>query len=179
MMIDLTKTIKDGMEVYPGDPEVTLKAIATIEADGYENHLWTTTMHAGTHIDGPKHMLLKQKDMSQYPLDFFIGVGKKVTTNAPYLNQGETILLVETKHLLDKDCVKNNLKSPIRVVVIEGSSPDEAPYEIHQLLFNQGIFIVENATNFELLPLDQCFKTYVIPLKIEADSSPCRLFVEI
>jgi kynurenine formamidase len=179
MIIDLTKTIHDGMAIYPGDPNVTLKTIATIEADGYENHLWTTSMHTGTHIDGPKHMLLNQKDMSQYPLDLFVGLGKKVSLKNPYVNQGETILLIETNDFIDPAWAKNHIKTPIRVVVIEGSSPDESPYEIHNLLLNQGIFIVENAQNFELLPHNQLFKTYVIPLKIEADSSPCRVFVEI
>lgn len=179
MIIDLTKTIKNGLPVYPGDPEVVLNKIATIESDGYENHILTTSMHAGTHIDGPKHMLSNQKDMSDYPLDGFIGFGKKISTLVPYTNQGETLLLIETDGWIDLSWAKRTIKSPIKVIIIEGASPDDIPYDIHHYLFNQGMFIVENAVNFDRLPSNQLFKTYVIPLKIEADSSPCRVFVEI
>jgi kynurenine formamidase len=179
MIIDLTKTIRHGMAVYKGDPEVILTPIATVESNGYENHVLTTSMHVGTHIDGPKHMLLNQKHMSDYPLDLFVGIGKKVSTKTPYVNQGETILLIETDDFIHPFWVENVINSPIRVIVIEQDSPDAYPYEIHHRLFNQGIFIVENATNFKLVPTNKPLKTYVIPLKIEADSSPCRIFVEI
>jgi len=178
MIIDLTKTIEDGMPVYPGDPKVSLTPIAEVEKDGYENHLLMTSMHSGTHIDGPKHFIQNQPYIDTFPLDTFIGKARLIDDIQPYHYEGESILFIHSNGYLSVSFVQSFLNHPIRVIVLEGTSPDEAPYLIHQSLLGAGVFIVENATNFDQLPFNQTFKAYIIPLKIHADSSPCRVFVE-
>ena len=179
MYIDLTKTIQDGMAVYANDPAMSLKKIADVDHEGYHNYELKTSMHVGTHIDGPFHMVKHQPLISEYPLDHFIGLGKKVKLFRDYHYDGEEILFIDTKTYLTKSWIDGVLIYPIRVIVLEIESPDDFPYDIHKMCFDKGVFIVENATNFELLPNNRIFKAFVIPLKIEADSSPCRLFVEI
>jgi kynurenine formamidase len=97
----------------------------------------------------------------------------------PFIYQGETILFIQTNTVLQEELIDFILKHPIKVIVIERESPDEAPYDTHQRLLSAGVFIVENAIHMNQIPLNQPFKAYIIPLNIHADSSPCRVFVEI
>jgi kynurenine formamidase len=57
MIIDLTHLIKDGMPPYPGDTATVLLHSKKFQTDYYNNHQLTINMHAGTHIDGPMHLL--------------------------------------------------------------------------------------------------------------------------
>lgn len=179
MFIDLTRTIHSDMPVYHGDPKVSLKPIASIERDGYANYQLTLSMHVGTHMDGLGHMLEKQPHISTLPFENMVGLGKKIKGNTPFIYENEAFLLIDTVEKLNLEWVQTYLKPPLKGIIIEMDSPDDAPYAIHQDLFHKGIHIIEQATGFHQLPLDTPFKVYVIPLKIEADSSPCRVFVEI
>lgn len=179
MIIDLTRTIYHNMPVYPGDPEVSLKRIASIDAVGYVNYQLNLSMHAGTHIDGLGHMLEHQLNISALPLEHMIGSGKKIKSNTPFIYEAEAFLLIDTTEKLTLEWVQTNLKPPLKGIILEIDSPDDFPYPIHQDLFHKGIHIIEQATGFHQLPFNTPFKVYVIPLKIEADSSPCRVFVEI
>lgn len=179
MYIDLTKTIYDDMPTYKGDPKVSLKQIATIEKDGYTNFEFHTSMHVSTHIDGFGHMKKNMPFIATYALEQFIGLGKKIKADDSYQYEGEEILFVDSNGFLSLEWIKNIVNNPIKAIVIESESPDESPYPIHHLLMEKHVFIVENAVNFDQLPQGRLFKAYIIPLKIEADSSPCRLFVEI
>ena len=179
MILDLTKTIVDQMAVYDGDPEVSLKQIADITRDGYQNSLLTINMHAGTHVDGLAHMLENKPMISEYPLDRFIGLARYVNDNEAYINQGESILVVNMQDsFLNKAFVESIIKTNIQMIVIEKDSVDQPPYDIHKLLFSHGIMIVENAMDIDRLKTLNIFKLYAIPLKIYADASPVRLFVE-
>ncbi|WMT43013.1 cyclase family protein [Paenibacillus sp. D2_2] len=73
MLIDLTHLIQDGMPVYPGDQETSLRQSKHIKQDYYNNHQLDINMHAGTHIDGPMHLLDIQHYLSEFPLEQFIG----------------------------------------------------------------------------------------------------------
>lgn len=179
MYIDLTKTIHDDMKTYPGDPKVTLKQIASIKEDGYNNFLLNTSMHVSTHIDGPWHMIENMPSIASFDLEQFIGLGKKIKASDPYQYEGEEILFIDHNGYLPIELVKSITQNLIKAIVIEGESPDEYPYPIHHHLLEKQIFIVENAIHFDLLPKKRIFKAFIIPLKIESDSSPCRLFVEI
>lgn len=69
--IDLTQPVTENMQVYPGDPQSTLKQIAFIEADGSNDFQVQTGMHVGTHIDAPFHMIQNGKKLHEYPVDHF------------------------------------------------------------------------------------------------------------
>jgi kynurenine formamidase len=56
-VVDLTHPFWEGMPVFPGLPEPSFTAIATVERDGYamtELHLLN---HIGTHVDAPAHQV--------------------------------------------------------------------------------------------------------------------------
>lgn len=179
MIIDLTKPIYHGMAVYPGDPLVELKEVASIEIEGYSNYLFKTSMHAGTHVDGLGHMLEHQPLIGEYPLSDLIGRARKIDAHAKEIPNDVDFLVIKGQTILDLTWVKTHLHKPLKGIVLETDSPDQEPYLVHKHLFQEGIIIVENATNFESLPKHESFNLYIIPLKIEADSSPCRVFVTL
>ncbi|TCT15630.1 putative cyclase [Natranaerovirga pectinivora] len=54
--IDLSCTIENGMPVHPFDSEVKLYQDRFLEKNKYNNSRLETGMHAGTHIDIPRHL---------------------------------------------------------------------------------------------------------------------------
>jgi len=56
MYHDLSHPIETGMQRFPGDPEVSVEPVATVEADGYRVGEITCGTHTGTHIDAPSHV---------------------------------------------------------------------------------------------------------------------------
>lgn len=179
MIIDLTMLIEDGMAVYEGDPEMSLAEINTLEKDGFRNHILTTNMHVGTHIDGLSHMSVIKDDISDIKLEHLIGPAKLVSDQMIYEDDGTEMLLVDMlTDTLNENFLESILKSQVKLIVIEKDSVDKYPYSIHKRLFEKGIRIVENAIGFNRLRGIKSFMLYVIPLKIKADSALCRVFVK-
>lgn len=56
-VVDLSQPIHTGMQVYPGDPEVTLTTVATVVEDGYQVASLHAGSHTGTHLDAPLHSI--------------------------------------------------------------------------------------------------------------------------
>jgi kynurenine formamidase len=54
-VVDLSQPVHTGMQVYPGDPEVTLSTVATLAEDGFQVAEVHAGTHTGTHIDAPLH----------------------------------------------------------------------------------------------------------------------------
>jgi kynurenine formamidase len=180
VLIDLSLVINNELKPYPGDPKIKLEQIASIEKDGFSNYELTINMHAGTHIDGPKHMDGSKKNISDYALDRFHGKARVVNPNEPYQNKGEQIVVIPMKNLmLSEGFIKELIRSKISMIVIDKDSIDQAPYPLHKLLFKNNVFIVENAANLHLLEKYPVFTIFAIPLKIEADSSLVRLFAQV
>ncbi|CCV66438.1 MAG: cyclase family protein [Paracholeplasma sp.] len=180
MLIDLSLVINNELKSYPGDPRVKLQQIASIEKDGFNNYELSINMHAGTHIDGPKHMDGSKKNICDYALDRFHGKARIVNPKEPYQPKGEQIVVIPMKNqTLSEGFIKELIRSKINLIVIDKDSIDEAPYPLHKLLFKNNVFIVENAVNLHLLEKYPSFTIFAIPLKIEADSSLIRLFAQV
>ncbi len=73
-IFDISQTIKSGMPVWPGDPEVRLEWLSQISQGGAVNltaiHMCA---HAGTHLEMPAHFLEKGKNLDELDLDVVIG----------------------------------------------------------------------------------------------------------
>lgn len=70
---DLSIVIKSGMPTYPGDPGVFFKQVKLHERDGINILSVQLGTHTGTHVDVPKHHLIKGKDTENFALEKFIG----------------------------------------------------------------------------------------------------------
>ncbi|PRI11733.1 cyclase family protein [Leucobacter massiliensis] len=72
-MIDLSQPIADGMMVYPGDPQVTMREALSLAVDGVavcELHLGS---HSGTHVDAPAHTVAGGRTIDEIPLERLSG----------------------------------------------------------------------------------------------------------
>ena len=74
-IIDLTHTIQDDMQIYPGDPRPSIRRGLTHEKDYCHVDLLTLGSHTGTHIDAPYHFLKDGQKIDEIPVHRFIGKG--------------------------------------------------------------------------------------------------------
>ncbi|MFB6282289.1 MAG: cyclase family protein [Haloferacaceae archaeon] len=71
-MHDLSHPIVDGMQTYPGDPEVRVEAARTLGSDGYRVTELGCGSHAGTHVDAPAHTEPDGRTLDAFPVDRFV-----------------------------------------------------------------------------------------------------------
>jgi len=55
-IIDLSGDIYTGLPVFPGDPEVSVEQIQTIENEGWNLNRIEISSHDSTHVNAPIHM---------------------------------------------------------------------------------------------------------------------------
>jgi len=67
-VIDLTQTISENLEVYPGDPSVEVRIVSTLEK-GFVLERVCMSSHAGTHLDAPCHVFMGGADVSSIALE--------------------------------------------------------------------------------------------------------------
>lgn len=191
------------MPSYPGDPRSTLQRITLTSEEGINDHSLKTTMHIGTHIDAPAHMIPNGKLISDYPIEKFFGeaifidargqktIGSEILPKEK-IKAGNVVILYtgwdkkfgSQKYFSDHPIVKNEfvdtlIELGISILCIDFPSPDKKPYQIHKKLLGHDILIAENATNLELLIGKETIEIIALPLYIEADASPCRIVAKI
>jgi len=81
-VIDLTHTIHDDIQIYPGDPVPSIRRGLTHEKDYCHVDVLTLGSHTGTHIDAPYHFLKDGKKIDQIPVHRFVGEGVLVDVSA-------------------------------------------------------------------------------------------------
>lgn len=88
-MRDLTHPLRTGMQVYPGDPEVELRAALDLERDGAAVTAIHLGSHSGTHVDAPAHTVDDGRTMEHVALDEL--VGEALVIRVPGLEDHATI----------------------------------------------------------------------------------------
>ncbi len=198
-LLDLTRTLRHDIPVFPGDDPVQLHQVRTIEIDGFANFKLSTEMHVGTHIDGPLHKIAGRPLISNLPLDRFTGKGVLIDVRGEKIIEfkeiyrasitAESIVLFysgldqqfgEPGYYLDHPDISEELArfltiQKVKIIGLDWASPDHHPYPVHQILLKNNILILENLTNLDKLLVDPDFEIFAFPLKIEADSSLVRV----
>ncbi|MEC9485107.1 MAG: cyclase family protein [Candidatus Izemoplasma sp.] len=202
-IIDLTRTITDLISTSPFDDMLSLTTYKTIENDGYADSRLDTSMHVGTHMDAPSHMIPGGKLMSDYPLEHFIAQGVALDfTNASQIELEDSdalkipmhsIVIIHTNKQVDfgDDAYYNDypvltdkfvsllIKQQVKAIILDSFSPDYAPFTIHKKLLKHDILIVENAVNTDKLLSLTHFEVNIMPLKIASEGAFVRAFVKI
>lgn len=70
-MHDLTQTVADGMQTYPGDPPVRVSQATDFDTDGYRATDIRMRSHTGTHVDAPAHTESAGKSLDEFPIERF------------------------------------------------------------------------------------------------------------
>lgn len=83
--VDLTHPITSGMQVFPGDPQVTLAPSLTVSENGVAVMAVHLGSHSGTHIDAPSHSIEGGRTISDVSLEELAGAAAivQVTGLAP------------------------------------------------------------------------------------------------
>jgi kynurenine formamidase len=202
-LIDLSHVIEDNMPVYPGDIRTNLFQNMYLSVNKHNNHRLDISMHSGTHIDSPMHLTEYKEYISAAPLESFIAPGCILDVrNLPVIEmkseyetliKEKSIVLLYTGYdefygnekyyyehpVVDIDFCRFLLQKNIKMLGMDTTSPDKYPFEIHKLLFENGIYIMENLTNLDKLIGVESFEVIAFPLKIKADSSMTRAIARI
>ncbi|RQG92984.1 cyclase family protein [Natrarchaeobius halalkaliphilus] len=72
MYRDLTHPIRTGIQIYPGDPEVSVSPAATVSEDGVAVQEICCGSHTGTHIDAPSHTEPDGTDLDDRPIGEYV-----------------------------------------------------------------------------------------------------------
>lgn len=199
-IIDCTHSLNNESSNYPGDTPLRITSIKNYQQDGYSLSETHTSMHVGTHIDAPSHVTPSEVTMDEFELKQ--GITQGIVCNVVGLNvieldnqqldriqKNDSVILYTgwdkfygDKHYYNHpyvsvDTAKKLIDKGISMLIMDMPSPDYHPFLVHKLLMEQGIWIVENATNLQRLNPSKVYQVFAIPIKIEAEAALARLFV--
>jgi arylformamidase len=199
-IIDLSVPLDSNTPVYPGDPAPRIEPAAHIEKDGYTDHLISIGTHLGTHIDAPLHMIAGGKNLSDFPVEIFVGRGKLVEVSdgnfdavkSAGIERGDIVLLhtgmsdkfhdpvyFESYPAMPQEVAAYLVETGVKMIGLDTCSTDnQDDFPIHKTLLAANVLIIENLTNLETLA-GKKFTVYALPLKLEIDGSPARVIAKI
>lgn len=164
-VIDLTVTLNEKMDVYPGDPAVTIEKVHTYDKNGWELRKLTLGTHTGTHVDAFSHMHKGKANLDEMPIERFFGEAQVVQIDAQWPRE---IGLFFTEPL-DETYIDKLLHAKPSFV---GGDMTE---RLERMLLANDIITYTDLINLEKIPFHQTFTFYGLPLKIEkGDGSPVR-----
>lgn len=201
--IDLSHTIDNELITHPYDDKIKLYRNKFLDKDKYNDSKLETGMHVGTHIDVASHIMESNILICDYPINKFIGKGclldvrneTVIKMKEEYLGvveENDIVLLYTgfdkkfkndyyfTNHpIVEKELAKFFIEKKIKLVGMDLPSPDKYPFEIHKILLEKDILIIENLKNLERLINIDKFEIAAFPLKIKAEASPVRVVAMI
>jgi arylformamidase len=188
---------------WPGDPEVSISRISSIE-NGDECNVSTISMsaHTGTHIDAPLHFLADGAGLDRLPLEAVIGPARVIAIRDPRsvtaaelarhgIRRGERILFKThgaaarwKTGTFDAEYVYVSLNAArflaargVRVVGVDYLSVGgfrEDSAETHRTLLEAGIWVVEGLDLSRVKP--GRYDLVCLPLRIVGgDGAPARV----
>ena len=199
-IIDLTRTMHDGMEAYPGDVQgLAIEQLADFTRDGYALSRFSLLhAHCGTHFDSPRHFIERGADVSEVspvaaPItlitidkqeigpDAFRAVGN-LSGHAVLINTGWDAQIGTPRYYRDYPYITPSgarflAEHKIAVVGLDTPSPDppnSPDYPAHHILLGAGIPIVEGLVGLDHL-IDVTALFLALPMKVKGmEASPIR-----
>ena len=197
---DISPEVSEKTAVFPGDsPYRRTVARDFAQGDNLALSSLQTTVHIGAHADAPSHYHPKGKDISQRPLDYYLGPCQIIAVRLP---RGRRIMpgdidlgkiaaarvLFNTGSFPDPERWNNdfNALSPEliealakrKVVLVGIDTPsidpeDSKALESHQSVHRHDMAVLEGLT-LEGVP-DGVYNLVALPLRLkDADASPVR-----
>jgi arylformamidase len=175
LVIDITREIYSGMEVFEGDPEVSVKVEKTVESDGYSLREIRMSTHAGTHMDAPSHFHSDGSTMSDLDISRLLGHAYVTGSFRDAFPDGTRILL-SRKGDLDQKRAVELLRIGIDVFGTDENSLEpegDSEYGVHRILLGAGAIMIENL-DLSNAP-DGTYGFVALPLRIrDGDGAPLR-----
>lgn len=203
--IDISVTIHDSMTVWPGQPHVNVSKFQDLhKGDDTNITVFSMPVHAGTHVDAPRHIFTNGNDITTAPLNILNGKvrvieisdKKEITLEELVMHdisENERILF-KTKNS-QQDWTARNFKrdfvhlsvraaqylaqQKVSCVGIDYISMSTRGISklVHSILFEAGIWVIEG------LNLNGasggCYDMMCLPLKIlGSDAAPARVVLK-
>lgn len=171
-VIDLSQTLENGMPVWPGDPEVKIEQVHTLDKEGWRLRTLNFGSHTGTHADAFAHMDENGMTVDNIPLENYFGIARIVEVNGEF---PKNVGLVFRDGKMDTELFqKIKAANPSFVVVGDNA---EFEVELERQLLKARIVTITDLINLHKLPSDKPFQFFGVPLKIkDGDGSPIRAF---
>ena len=190
------------MAVWPGDPPTTINTVAPTAAHPYQSSSITMSAHAGTHVDGPRHLDPAGAGVESFPVDLCLGDGLLVDVSSldrvdsgsleEHVSGASTErLLLRTRSpdeapiapssiteytALDPSAAELLIHSGCRLVGTDAASigaPDEEGERVHRLLLDAGVWVLEGLLLDGVAPGP--IELLCLPLAItDCDGAPTR-----
>ncbi|WP_321420618.1 cyclase family protein [uncultured Methanomethylovorans sp.] len=199
-IVDITSPIRQGMPVYPGDPEPVIRQIYSIEKDNFALSAINMGSHTGTHVDAPSHVIENGSTVDMLLPESFMGSAILLDMScidspisAEHMEkawkkigpgEGTEVLLLKTGAInplkgTDEFCLSEDITSwihdkALKVLGVDALSiENENGLPLHRSLLSQGINIIE-CLNLEHVE-EGHYTLICLPLKITGcDGAPAR-----
>ena len=189
-IIDISQEVFS-CRVYPGDPAPKRERLLSV-ADGDVCNLTALSLcaHNGTHVDAPFHFLNEGKTIDQMGLVPFVGPcfvarheGDVTRSDAEQMlrrarEANASRLLIAGKATVTAEAARAFAEARLKLVGNESQSvgPENAPREVHLILLNAGIALLEGVVLAGVAP-GRYFLS-AAPLNLGgADGAPCRAYL--
>jgi arylformamidase len=197
---DISRTLSEGMPVWPGDPQFRWRRIAQMQDRAPSNvSAFDMGVHTGTHIDAPRHLDVLGRDVADLPILHFLGPARIFSLPVEECIRAKDIstldwsgvqrVLFRTQQgdlpeslfernfiYFHEDAAEFLVEQRILLVGIDSPSVDafdnqELPS--HRILLGHEVMILENAWLGSVPPGD--YELICLPLKLSGlDGSPVR-----
>jgi arylformamidase len=198
---DITLPLRDGMPVYPGDPEVAVAAHCSLaQGQGCNVLALRLGTHSGTHVDAPRHFLAAGQTVDRLPWAALLGPARLAqapageSVGADFIRslrlQPGSRLLLRTRPAgerppaefpaawpaLTGEAADELARAGVLLLGLDTPSVDafHAPEPVvHRALLGAGLALLENADLSA--PPEGEYTLICLPLRVaEADGAPCR-----
>lgn len=194
---DLTHPLSVDFKPYASesysDPHYSAQTWCTVESQGYWVSQLALGTQTGTHIDAPAHFQSGAPTLEALPVEnligeyFFVDLDSvDVDTPAAELVDGyeqQGILFVRSSSgsaSVTRDHIRSLLSLAASVWVLVGDLhiAEAPPLELHRVLADAGVYLVENVSREEAVKIAAGGKLIALPLRLEGLSgAPCRVVV--
>lgn len=205
MIVDLSYTIYNNMESYPGNPDVIVNTLDLTKDVGFNVTTISMGVHTSTHVDTPLHCVHEKPTVENIDLKHYVGKAYCVDIET---KKGDTIkfpknfdfnklkecdiILVRTGWenkistseyfdnwpYIDESFTKKLVELKIKSIGLDTPSVDSLKTNncIHNILFNNDIAVIECLVNLNKVKDKNLFFS-AAPLKIKgAEGSPVRAY---
>jgi arylformamidase len=169
--IDISTPLRNGMERWPGDPEVEIDRFLTLENGGGCNATrLNMSAHTGTHVDAPLHYVDGGVPIDRMPIDALVGPATVVSgTEPPEFPPGRVLFRCGTE--LTAESARYLVAHAVRTVGIDSMSIGND--EVHRILLGGGVWVIEGLNLAAVAP--GRYELLCLPLLIEnGDGAPAR-----
>jgi arylformamidase len=186
-LIDISRTIRGGAPVFPGDPPIVVEPLARIaRGDACNTLRLASTNHILTHVDAPYHFSDQGATLDALPLARFAGpallievLQREVTPEALPREFAGLNLLFRTPDgggFLSPAAAEAIVRGGANLAGIDSLSVDPLDshsFPAHRTLLGAGVLVLEGLDLARAAP--GRYTLLALPLKIErADGAPVR-----